>query len=184
MSIFNTPRLTIKTLDSKDKNSFFELLSDPEVITLVPQKPLSNYEMEQRFIVFSRPIDNPSHSDKCVWGIYEKDKTDLIGLCAILTNNEGDRELGYRFRTPYWNKGFGTETMHGLLEYCFNTLDLEKITADVNIANRGSVRILEKFLNLVDTFRNVQDDCTDSRYALTKNEWLKSRHKFQHYSKR
>lgn len=177
MIIFHTSRLTVKQLTIKDKSYFRELLSDPEVITLVPQKPLTEYEIEQRFTVFTQYGYNPIHSDKTIWGIFEKGKDELIGLCALLTNDDGDRELGYRFRTPYWNKGYGTEHLQGLLEYCFTVLNLNKITADVNIANRGSVRILEKFMYLKGTFRNAVDDCTDSRYELTKVEWLTTQKK-------
>ncbi len=178
MPIFNTSRLSIKELKTEDKFFFHELLSDPEIIDPIPQQKLTDYEIEQRFIVFLNYTISAKHSNKTIWGIYEKGQTELIGLCALLTNDENDKELGYRFRSSYWGKGYGTEVTKGLIEYCFTTLQFEKITADVNIANTKSVKILENFLYPIRQFRNVSDNCTDQRYALNKSEWERSKNKY------
>ena len=100
--------------------------------------------------------------------MFEKGKEELIGLCAFLTNDESQRELGYRFRKKYWGKGYATEVTKNMIDYCFNVLDLELITADVNIENIASVKVLEKFFRPVKEFYNERDQCTDRRYLLRK----------------
>jgi len=80
--------------------------------------------------------------------------------------DEGDRELGYRFRVEYWGKGYGTEVTKGLIDFCFQDLKIEKITADVNVENIASTKILNKFLKPVREFFNEKDNCTDRRYEL------------------
>jgi len=45
-------------------------------------------------------------------------------------------------------------------------LQLEKITADVNIENIASAKILNKFFKPVREFFNENDNCTDRRYEL------------------
>jgi ribosomal-protein-alanine N-acetyltransferase len=57
----------------------------------------------------------------------------MIGLALFLINEEGEKELGYRFRVDYWRKGYGTETTKGMLEYYFQQMNVSKVTADVNI---------------------------------------------------
>lgn len=171
MTIFNTPRLIVQELQAKDKAYFFELLSDPKIITPIPQTVLTDYEIGQRFTVFSNYTLSAKHSDKTIWGIYKQNQSELIGICALLTNDEGDREIGYRFRCKYWGNGYGTEVTKGLLEFCFTKLQFKKLTADVNIENLKSVRILEQFFYPVRQFRNIKDNCTDQRYALLKSEW-------------
>ena len=47
------------------------------------------------------------------------------------------------------------------------------MTADVNIENTKSVKILDKFLIKQKEFFNQKDNCTDRRYKLTKENWIK-----------
>lgn len=158
-------------MQSKDQSHFFELLSDPEIIAPIPQDPVPEEEMLRRFnnfLDYSKPY---GETDKVVWGVYERGQDELIGLCAILTNDEGNPELGYRFRTPYWRRGYGTELTSNIIDFVFNQLNIELFTADVNTANIGSVKILDKFFHPVNEFFNEEDNCTDRRYHLTREEW-------------
>jgi len=59
-----------------------------------------------------------------------------------------------------------------MLEFYFNVMNTEKVTADVNIANVASVKILDKIMTPVIEFFNERDNCTDRRYELEKNNWL------------
>ena len=96
----------------------------------------------------------------------------MIGLALFLTNDENEKELGYRFKTKYWYKGYGTETTKGMINYYFDELKFDKITADVNVENIASVKILEKFMKPVREFFNVRDNCTNRRYKTDKKNWL------------
>ena len=160
-------------MKEEDLHFFIELLSAPEIIKPIPQPKLPE---EKVILKFKASIDysaDPRTKDKVIWGVYESDKKELIGLCALLTNDENQREIGYRFRQKYWGIGYGTELTKNMLEYCFNELGLEMVTADVNIDNISSVKILEKFFEPTQEFYNEQDGCTDRRYALEKETWLK-----------
>lgn len=50
---------------------------------------------------------------------------------------------------------------------------MDKITADVAIQNLNSIKILEKFMTAKKEFFNELDNCTDRRYEVLKNNWLK-----------
>jgi len=164
--IFNTKRLRVRQFIANDKDHFIELLSDPEIINPVPQRKFSAEEISQQFKDFSSYANNVLKEKRTVWAITKINQSEVIGLCALLTNDEDDRELAYRFRTKYWGNGYGTEIAQGLIDYSFNDLKLDKITADVNVENIGSVKILEKFLVPVREFYNESDQCTDRRYIL------------------
>lgn len=168
MTIFQTDRLAVREMQAVDLPFFTELLSAPEIVDPIPQKPWPEEEIINKFQNFTDyPID-PNTREIVVWGVYEQGKTELIGLCAFLTNDEGQREIGYRFRKKYWGIGYGTELTKHMIAYCFDILGLQLITADVNIENIGSVKILEKFFKPVREFYNEEDQCTDRRYALKK----------------
>lgn len=173
MTIFSTERLEIKELKKEDEAFFLELLSAPEIIDPIPQPKWPLEKMINMFNDHSKHVDHPMRKDRVVWGVYEIGNPDLIGLCAFLTNDENQREIGYRFRKKYWGKGYGTEVTKHMIDYCFKTFDLDLLTADVNIENTGSVKILEKFFLPVREFFNENDNCTDRRYVLKKENWLK-----------
>lgn len=167
--IFQTPRLDIKKLTEKDFLFYTELVSDPEIINPVPQQKWSEEEISNRFERFTNY--DSDNNETIVLGAFEKGKDELIGLCALLTNDENEREIGYRFRKKYWGQGYATEMTKYFIEYCFKELNLEIITADVNIKNIASVKVLEKFFHPRKEFINEKDNCTDRRYFLKKSDW-------------
>jgi RimJ/RimL family protein N-acetyltransferase len=172
-SIFTTSRLEIKQLKSTDKDYFIELLTTTEIIELIPQPKPPISKVLNMFNEFCSYETSALKAERMVWGIYETGNNDLIGLCGLLTNDENQREIAYRFRIPFWGKGYGTEVAKHTINYCFNQLSLPVIAADVWIENIGSVSILEKFFKRVREFQNDNDNCTDRRYILTREDWLK-----------
>jgi RimJ/RimL family protein N-acetyltransferase len=171
MVIFKTDRLIVRKLEKTDQNFFTELLTNRDIIDAIPHKAYPQEEIDNRFQEFLSASSEIEQIKRNVWGITEKDKSELIGLCLFLTNNEKDRELGYRFRKPYWGKGYGSEITKGIIDFAFNTLKLPKITADVWVENKASTKILEKYLHSVKEFYNERDACVDRRYEITFEDW-------------
>ena len=176
MKIFETERLIVKKLALENRDFFVELLSDPEIIDPIPQPEFNKNQILEKFSE-NLGLESISEKERCVCGIFEKENPEMIGLCLFLKNDENEKELGYRFRVKYWGKGYGTETVKGMINYYFNELNADKVTADVNIANYGSVKILNKFMKPVREFFNMRDNCVDRRYEVHKNNWQKTFHK-------
>jgi len=172
MKIFETERLIIRSLEKVDKIYFAELFTDPKILKLIPQKAFTQDQITDRFKKSLNFKLSDLKDQKRACGIFEKEKSEMIGLVLFLINEDGEKELGYRFRTNFWGKGYGTETTKGMLEYYFQEMNVDKVMADVNIANIGSVKILNKFMEPVSEFFNERDNCTDRRYELFKNNWL------------
>lgn len=172
MKIFETERLIIRRLESVDKKYFAELFTDPKILEDIPQKAFTENQITDRFNKSLNLNLIDLNTQKCSCGIYEKAIPEMIGLALFLINENGDKELGYRFRPKYWRKGYGTEITKGMLKYYFQQMNVSKVTADVNISNVGSVKILDKFMRPVKEFFNVRDNCTDRRYEIEKNSWL------------
>ncbi|MCK5906511.1 MAG: GNAT family N-acetyltransferase, partial [Flavobacteriales bacterium] len=156
MEVFRTERLVIKTLEKKDEIFFTELLSDPQIIDSIPHPPFAIEQISNKFNSYLNSDNDILSNKRSVWGIFVKGNPDMIGLCLFITNNDGDRELGYRFRVDYWGKGYGTETTKGIIDFALITLKLDKITADVDVTNIASIKILEKFLHPVKEFYNEE----------------------------
>ena len=168
MIIFETDRLIIKSLEPANKNDFAELFTDPKILDLIPQKAYTESQISDRFNINLDLKTSALTNEKCTCGIFEKGNSEMIGLCLFLINENDEQELGYRFKVNYWGKGYGTETTKGMLNYYFKVLNVDKVTADVNIENVGSVKILNKFMKPVSEFFNERDNCTDRRYEIEK----------------
>jgi len=168
--IFETERLSIRLLSTHDSKAFFDMMGNPNVMNPIPQKVMTRLESDMVLEKFTPP--QITDLDKQVWAIVEKESTIFIGLCAFLKNNENDEEIAYRLREQFWGVGYGTEIAKGLIDFGFYKKKYLKITADVNIDNHNSAKILNKFMLPVREFYNNDDQCTDRRYELYKEDWL------------
>jgi ribosomal-protein-alanine N-acetyltransferase len=163
--MFETGRLLVRKLNTNDSKLFFELMSNPNVMNPIPQKVFTKIESDTKL---NDLILLEESSKTKIWCLTEKGNDSLIGICGLLKNDENDNEIAYRLIERFWGKGYGTEIAKGLIEYSFENLNCEKITADVNIENKKSSKIIEKFMNPVREFFNKEDNCTDRRYEITK----------------
>lgn len=167
--IFETDRLLVGKLKSSDSELFFELMSNPRVMHPIPQKVFSREESDAKLtdLISKEPL-----SPIKIWALLEKINQEFIGVCGFLKNDEKDDEIAYRRLEKHWRKGFGTEIAKGLIGFSFNFLNTDKITADVNVENEKSAKILEKYMQLVREFYNEKDQCTDRRYELNEKDYF------------
>lgn len=172
MIIFETERLSIRSIEARDRDNFIELLSNPEIIDSLPGQEKDLKEVEQNFISNLNLEKIPRKKVDNIWGLFEYGKVEMIGIGALLTNDMNEWEIGYRLMVKYWGIGYGTELAKGLIDYSLLNLNFEKVTADVDVSNQASVKILEKFMVLEKEFYNSKDKCIDRRYAIIKENWL------------
>lgn len=163
--IFETQRLIVRKLIEIDGDDYFDMMGNPKVMNPLPRAAMSRRESDAHFL---KHLNATETSEIKVWAITNKVSATFIGICAFLKNNNNEDEIGYRLREQFWGIGFGTEIVKGLLDYGFKKLNLNLITADVNVANIASVKILEKFFKLREEFYNDEDTCWDRRYYLEK----------------
>lgn len=167
--IFETPRLYVRQLEENDEAAFFELMSNPNVMDPIPQKPFDRAESSSKL---AELISLEKSSDTKIWCLCKKGNNDLIGICGVLKNDEKEDEIAYRIIETFWGNGYGTEIAKGLIDYCFLTLKSDLITADVCVDNAKSVKILNKYFTIQKEFFNAEDNCMDRRYVLRKENWL------------
>ncbi|MBL7932687.1 MAG: GNAT family N-acetyltransferase [Bacteroidia bacterium] len=166
--IFETDRLYVRPLEEKDEMFFFELMGNPNVMNLIPQKSLNK---EESMLQLKELILLEKTSDTKIWCLCEKGNNDLIGISGLLKNNEKQDEIAYRLIERYWGNGYGTEIAKGLIDYCFNNLKSDLVSADVFVENTRSLKILDKFFHVEKEFFNAEDNCMDRRYVLRKEDW-------------
>ena len=170
--VFQTKRLTIRLFTKNDADYFFDMMGNPNVMQAIPQKVFSKKESNLNLQEILSGYKK--NSKRKIWAIQLKNNTELIGLCGLIFNNENNNEIAYRFREKYWGLGYGTEIAKGLIDFGFQKLHFDLITADAFIENKKSIKIIEKFMLFDKEFFNDNDNCIDRRYQLKKEDWLKS----------
>ena len=102
----------------------------------------------------------------------------FIGWCAFTQWNPDYRSamIGYCLDDTAWGQGFATEAAGTVLQWAFDTLDLNRVQSGADTRNRASERVLEK-LGFVRE-GTLREDCIvngevsdDSVYGLLRREW-------------
>ncbi|GGP31478.1 acetyltransferase [Streptomyces variabilis] len=172
----HTARLRLRPFADDDTAPLYALHSDPQVLRYWDSPPWTEPARAQRFLATCRRIEEEGTGARLA---VERDSDGaFVGWCGLIEWNPDFRSavLCYVFDREVWGRGYATETVRGLLRWGFETLDLNRVRADVDTRNGASARVLEK-LGFVreGTLREdcvVDGDVSDSWvYGLLRREW-------------
>ena len=139
-----TDRLVLRKITLEDAPELFFMRTDDRVMKYIERPRPSNISETIEFI---NKIDGLEKSnDLITWGITLKNQPKLIGtVCYLNIKKENYRsELGYAMHPDHWGKGIMTEVLEAVIDYGFNEMKLHSIEANINPANTGSQKLLEK----------------------------------------
>lgn len=161
--IFETQRILVRELRTSDLTGFHDLQSNPRVMQYTSGKAMSLQENREELI---NVIEAYSQRDNTfwVWAMEHKADASFIGTCALILNEEGENELGFRIREKYWGQGLGKEVAGPLLRYGFQHMGLERIYGYVDKENVASMKILERFMTFEKEYFNEHYQCMDRKY--------------------
>ncbi len=142
--IFETKRLLVRELKETDWPDVLEMNTSIEVMRQIGEGKIKT-EAEEQSGFKSLIAHYQKGTNLGVWAVVTKSDGTFIGA-ASMTPLVGTSEvqLGYRLRKQHWGQGYGTEIAKGLVEYGFNKLQLNRLTATTNLDNQASIRVLEK----------------------------------------
>jgi RimJ/RimL family protein N-acetyltransferase len=142
--LLETPRLWLRTMQPDDVDALLDIFSDPKVMAAFGVPPFDRDRM-MRWV--QRNLD---HQDTHGYGLFSvilKTNGPLIGDCGLeLMEVDGTQvaELGYDFRSDYWNQGYATEAARAVRDYAFHELGLPRLISLVRVGNMASRRVAEK----------------------------------------
>ncbi len=141
----NANRLTLKELNLGDLDNIHLLLSLPETDEFNTMGIPENIEFTERLLADWLGIRELVPRTKYVFKI-EDTESNFIGLIGLNMGkpNYLTGEVWYKLHKDFWNRGYGTEALKRLLEFCFSDLKLHRIEAGCAVENYGSIRVLEK----------------------------------------
>jgi len=175
----HTPRLCLRPFTSADADALFALHSSAYVLRYWDAPPWSERERAERFIAACRQMAEEGSGARLA--IERVSDGAFIGWCGLTRWNPDYRSasLGYCLDDAAWGQGYATEAARALLQWAFDTLDLNRVQAETDTRNAASARVLEK-LNFMreGTLREdcvVNGEVSDSWvYGLIRRQWRPS----------
>jgi ribosomal-protein-alanine N-acetyltransferase len=172
-----TERLKFRKLTMRDAGDIFEYASVPEVtlyVSWTPHRTLADTKSFLKHVLFQYEKGIPAS-----WGIVLKENDKLIGTGGYLwwSTEHSKAEVGYVISDKYWNKGYMTEALKKILQFGFETMNLERIEARCFIKNSASERVMQKCgMKLEGILRSslyIKGEFTDFKlYSILKSEFI------------
>ena len=165
--IFQTPQFTIRPLQSTDFAPFHEMQSNLKVMQYTTGKAQTLEENKADLTNVISHYTKPNNQF-WVWAIERRSDQAFIGTCALVGEEKGSYEIGYRFLEKYWGMGYGKLITNALIDYAKKREDIQSLFAYVDVKNIASVRILDQSdLLFIREETNKEMNCIDRFYKLT-----------------
>ncbi|TKC19057.1 GNAT family N-acetyltransferase [Robertmurraya kyonggiensis] len=165
---YETERLYTRRFKLSDLEDFHEMQSNPNVMRFIIGRGKTKTENADELSKVIKAYDD-NYSELLIMAISKIGDASLIGTCAVIKTEKDECEVGYRFSERHWGKGYGSDILKGLLQYCLHDLELMKANAIVEKDNIPSVKILEN--SPMQFIREYEEEDTNNivrLYALDK----------------
>ncbi|WP_189959057.1 GNAT family N-acetyltransferase [Streptomyces alanosinicus] len=177
--ILRTTRLRLRPFTEADADLLFALHSSTHVMRYWDSAPWKDRARAERFIAMCGRIADEGTGARVA--IDRASDGAFVGWCG-LTNWDPDNRsasLGYCLDPAMWGHGYATEAARALLQWAFDTLDLNRVQAEADTRNAASGRVLEKIGFVREgTLREdcvVNGEVSDSWvFGLLRREWRPS----------
>ncbi|EML8490071.1 GNAT family N-acetyltransferase [Salmonella enterica subsp. enterica] len=168
-------RLILKPVQPSDVEALFRIYGDPATNTFNPAGPFPDREYAER--VLQAWIQHWKAEYFGYWAVSTQAEPErTIGFGGLSVKRSPDlmiNNLGYRFETASWGKGYATELARFLIRHGFSGLSLREISATVRANHAVSRRVLEK--SGMQYIRDIPDPSgapPSQLFSLTRRAWL------------
>lgn len=177
LTVLRSDSLTLRPFVREDLPGVLALVQEKEVAstTLNIPYPCGEAEINDWFQLQRRELEE---GKGLRWAVRLAETDELIGAMKLATHPEYESaEIGYWIGKPYWGKGYASEAARLVIDYAFNTLELNRIEAHAMVENVGSSRVLHKLgmqeegyhPQLIKRWGEFKDVKT---YGLLREQWL------------
>lgn len=141
-SQLETKRLFLRPMLATDLDDLFLIFTDPKVMASFDGE-LFNREQMKGWL--QRNLDHQTEFGYGLFSVILKENGKLIGDCGLeQMEDQGAAELGYDFRSDFWNQGYATEAALAVRDYAFDVLQLPQLISLIRVGNLASARVAEK----------------------------------------
>ena len=171
-----TGRLRLRPFTSADTEALYALHSNAYVLRYWDSPAWTEPARAERFLAASRQLAEEGTGARLAIELVSD--TSFLGWCSLTRWHPVYRSaaLGYCLDAEAWGHGYATESAGAVLQWAYDTLDLNRVQAETDTRNIASARVLEK-LGFVreGTLREdcvVNGEVSDSWvYGLLRRHW-------------
>ena len=174
--ILHTARLVLRPLAGGDGPALFAIFSDPEVVRYWSRSVWT--DMAQADEMLAAAAENYADGTGLRYGIVVASTSELVGVASLFAFDRDNRrcDLGYVLGSRHWGRGYASEALVPVLDHAFDTLNMNRIEADIDPRNTASQRVLEKLAFRREGFMPerwfVHGETADTAfYGLLKRYW-------------
>ncbi|HEX9332702.1 MAG TPA: GNAT family N-acetyltransferase [Anaerolineales bacterium] len=174
--VIETNRLTLRFVSEADLPAVYNIFSHPEVMRYWSYPPWTDMSQAQEWL--EKVQEGYRTRNDIQLGIERRADHVLVGTCTLFQFHAASRraEIGYALGRPYWGSGYMHNALQALLGYAFQTLDLNRLEADIDPRNIASAKTLERLGFQKEGYLRerwiVNDEISDtSLYGLLRREW-------------
>ncbi len=141
-----TNRLNIRELSFTDLDLVHELHSLPETDEFNTLGIPGTIQTTEKILNEWLELQKQEPRNSYVFAIDKNDDNNFIGLIGLKLGKVNYRtaEVWFKIHKDFWRKGYTTEALTKLLDFCFNHLALHRIEAGCAVENIASAKVLEK----------------------------------------
>lgn len=149
--VLHTTRLSLRALTDSDAAALQDLRSDMKVNQYLDRPAPASREDILNFIDKIR--NSILQKASFYWVITAAGSDELIGTICLwhIDSAQGSAEIGYELHPAYWGKGLMQEAVEAVLNFSFEQIGLQVMTAVLDNANERSVKLLLKNNFIPDT---------------------------------
>ena len=181
--MLETHRLILRQYRIEDAEDMFtNWASDPEVTRFLTWPVHAGVDITRMLLKdwISRYEDGGFFN----WAIVLKDTGSVIGNIAVVRLDEriDEAEIGYCMSRALWGRGIMPEALRAVMDYLFDTVSVNRITADHDVNNPKSGRVMvkagmKKEGILRSAGKNNQGICDICSYALLRSDRSPAEHR-------
>ena len=171
-----TGRLDLRPLAPADAPFLFALKSDPVVQRYGSHAPWTEMQLAVDYI--ERDRRDIAEGRHVQFAIVRREDGAAIGTCTLYQLDAQCRraDVGYALLPSAWGRGFANEAVSVLLDWGFDSLDLNRVEADIDPRNTPSARVLERLGftregHLRERWIVAGEKCDSLMYGLLAREW-------------
>ena len=140
----DTARLQLRPFASTDADTLFAMHSNAYVLRYWDAPSWTERSRAESFIARCEQIAEEGSGARLA--IVHCSDGAFLGWCGLTRYNPDHRSasLGYCLTEAAWGLGYATEAAGALLQWAFDTLDLNRVQAEADTRNAASARVLEK----------------------------------------
>lgn len=142
--MLTTNRLVLRRPTLTDAPQVQFLRSDKRVNAYV-KRPLAKTQEEAKVFI-EKVLQGAENEEMLYWAIALKDTPTMMGSICLwhFSSNRKTAEVGYDLHLDFWNKGYMSEALGGVIHFGFNELNLTSIKAYTHCQNEASTNLLNK----------------------------------------